>query len=61
MYWLTSGTLVGTGPFGCLALQLDPLGVYLVMGFAVDPLAFALAVWCRDPGVSSVAVPVREY
>ena len=43
MYRPSGGTLVGTGTFSGRALELDPLGVYLVVGLAVDPLALALA------------------
>lgn len=34
------------GACGCLAVQLDPAGVYLLAGLAVHILALATVVWC---------------
>ena len=52
--WSSASGLAGPG------LELDPFLVYLVVGLAVDPFAFALAVWRGHPGVCGVPVAVGE-
>jgi hypothetical protein len=46
--------------FARLALQLEPLGVYLIVRLAVDPFALTFTVWRCDPGIGGIAVAVGE-